>query len=1409
MTKKVNPSSSSPSSLEEVLITYLEAVESGSGPSQKELCERFPELADELREYIKAEQSLLHMAGPTVAEQSLTQVSIDTSKIVEPTDTNANSLTGSVDELVKLTTPSKYGRYRIEKLLGAGAMGTVYLAFDEKLERNVALKIPRRKLEKGSELAKRFDREAKSAAGLEHRNICAVHDVGEIDGIRYLAMSYVDGKRLSDILDTKQRMPTSSVVALVKKLALALQAAHDKSVVHRDLKPANLMIDTEDEPVLMDFGLALQGDREHEVRVTQHGAIIGTPAYMSPEQIDGSLAEVGPASDMFSLGVIFYELLTGQLPFKGGLSKVIHGVLYATPNKPSECVEGLDPALDRICMKMLSKNASDRYSSMQKLVNALDSVTTDNHDEAAVERRKTPTESSSYLTKIRAWLAITISCIALISFGAWLSIIAFKTEFGTVEIEIPDGIEGIQVQLAQKGEPIRVLDPNAGWEFSVAEGRYEVRHTGDQDRIQIDRNSLTVTRGETVRLRLTRKLQTSFGNLPLLERIEGQEGPVNALSLSPSNKWLVVAGIVDKRNGYIMLCDANGKTGPLISLPGRVTGEHIAWFDDHRFAIGTSVGGVIVVDCNLGRIVDGVRRYGKEQLEVATVPEKKLLAISNQTGDISVLDMIRGKLLIDQFDIEQRCRAMEFARRPEGTKLLVCGGHGRVYVRNLGTLKLRSFRFTGTQVHDLHVMNDAKRVIVAAADGTVELVDLEHGEVITKYLGHTSGVESIAVSPDEKLLVTGCVDGQVRLFELETGNGLYAGVGKRGMTKQIAINWDSGILYSGGGSYVTAAGEWKILDDPSILRWILPSGAGGEPSQPIDTLESTEPSDEKPVMNSESETAASTSTPTMPPAETEDAHVTASTFEQHMREAKRWLRELNPTQAYSELEKAIHLSPDSLIPRGYVALLAQGSHQDALAATQLDIARHLKLDPTIPESSYIARAMLRGYPKSSVPPLWEDGLAKLAHNFPNDWHVQHTVGLWNLRRGNRDEASKAFDLALSAAESPWETAAAKLGQVKLAVLSGRIENWHTWSKLLPKDQPNLANAEGRWLSAYEVHLMSEELRDLDDYVARLRLRTQAFNRVTIAYDSTKGVQYENSEYDINAAAFSPTGTRAALAPNNADSLYLWDPEYGLRSIGAGGEVRALAFLGDNERLLIGRPAGHIELLRLISGKPEATLPRIGKINGMAADAEGKRVAVSYRNARCAVWDITEPEPTNEQVFLPGNGWQLAFSPSGEYLAVGLQGQKVLVFDRQLEQVSSLESVSQARFTWLSDERICFGYAETNKIASYSPVTKNTAASIEVGSSAAVVFATHLATNVVLTGHLDGSIWAVDIGSGEHCRVARLPMCRFAHLSLSADHRYLLATGKRPKKNDGGACCAVFEMPAEFVADASAWVANKP
>ena len=1371
--------------LEEILVSYLEAVESGKNSSEQELYEKYPELAADLREYIEAERELLYRAGPTVEEESFLQASIDTSRIGTRTDTitNMKAVAGDCGEMRQI--PSQFGRYQIQKVLGSGAMGTVYLAFDEKLERLVALKLPNEQLEVGSELATRFEREARAAAGLQHRNICSVHDVGDLNGMHYLAMSYVDGEPLSDAYDSNSLIDHRVVCELVIKLARALQVAHDNAVIHRDLKPANVMIDTEGEPVIMDFGLALQVDREDEVRVTQNGTIIGTPAYMSPEQIDGKVEQVGPASDMFSLGVIFYELLTRQLPFQGGLSTVIHRILCKTPAKPSDVADGIDPALDKICMKMLAKKPADRFGSMEELACSLEAVLRKDPCDSGSTQHFMNSNGSGILS--RWWLGIAAVVMAIVSLGSWLSVIAYKTDFGTVEIEIPEGVEGIQVQLAQDGKPIRVLDPEAGWEFRVAEGLYEVRHTGDQDRFQIDHHSLTVTRDEVVRLRLTLKPKKRLKPLDALESIKTLNGPVNAVSLSPKRKWLIVAGIVDTRNGYIMICDSSGKPGQTIELPGRATGEHIAWFDDHRFAIGTSAGGVVIIDCNLSRIVDGVRTSGKARLEVATVPEKKLLAVSGESGNISIFDMIRGKLLVEQLELGQRCRAMEFARLSSGERILVAGGHSRIFVRNLSSGEQRAMRVAGTQIHDLRVLKEGKQALVATAAGTVELIDLANGKTVRKYLGHTSGVESISLSPDEKLVATGCIDGKVRFFEVETGRGLYEGVGTQGGTKHIAVDWPLGLVYAGGGSRVDASGEWVLADELAIARWQLPSEHLSRHSIP--------------VFNS---VLAEEDVAHAPPALQESTAIPAP-FEQHMQQANQWLEELNVVQAIAELEAAIEISPDSLIPRGYLALLATGSSQEELAFTQLNIARHLELDSSLAQSSYIARAMLVAYPDSSLPPKWEFALAKLAENFPSDWHVQHTFGLWQLKLGKLDSASQVFDVASSVADGPWEQAATKLAQLKLAVARGQIDNWHRWRSAMPKLE--LEPKAMWWLSAYELGCLSSDLEKLEDHVHRISLRPQAAEGVKLVYDASQGMQSENGEYNINAAAINKDGSFVALAPNSADRLYLWEPATGLRQITPGGEIRALAFQAETDRLLIGRPAGHVDILDVNYARVLKTLPRIGKVNGLTAAPRGQRIAVAYGNARCAVWDTASKELTY-QVLLPGSGWQLEFSRSGKYLAIGVEGQRLLIFDRQLEQQAMLESVSVARFTWLDDEQVCFGYAKTNKIAIYSVAEGQTTASIEVGQEPAVVLASTMSSKAVVSGHADGSIWASDVTNGEHRRVGKLPQIRFAHLSMSADGRYLLAAGRRQKRNDGGSCCVIFEMPVGFVTDPNKWIVDE-
>ena len=235
--------------------------------------------------------------------------------------------------------------------------------------RSVALKVPLFSADDGPDVLERFYREARAAATVRHPNVCPLFDIGELNGVPYLTMAFIEGKPLGDFV-ASQPITARQAAVLIRKLALALQEAHKVGVIHRDLKPGNIIIDRRGEPLIMDFGLARRSEKK-EARLTQEGMTLGTPSYMPPEQVSGKLDAMGPASDIYSLGVIFYELLAGRLPFEGDVMQVLAQVLMDEPPPPSKFTPSLDPQLEAICLKAMAKTPSDRYASMSEFAVAL------------------------------------------------------------------------------------------------------------------------------------------------------------------------------------------------------------------------------------------------------------------------------------------------------------------------------------------------------------------------------------------------------------------------------------------------------------------------------------------------------------------------------------------------------------------------------------------------------------------------------------------------------------------------------------------------------------------------------------------------------------------------------------------------------------------------------------------------------------------------------------------------------------------------------------------------------------------------------------------------------------------------------------------------------------------------------
>jgi serine/threonine protein kinase len=268
------------------------------------------------------------------------------------------------------TLPESFGRYKIIRLLGRGGMGSVYLALDSQLKRQVALKIPHVHAFDRPDVRVRFLREAEAAARFHHPSFCPIFDIGEVEGVPFLTMAFIEGKTLAETIERNRGCPLRQAADVARKLAVALTELHQQGIVHRDLKPANIMVDARGNLILMDFGLARWYEGFNSA-FTPTGAIIGTPAYMSPEQADGNSKDIGPRSDIYSLGVILYELLTGRRPFEGPVTKVLGMIASAEPAPPATHRPDIDPPLASICMKAMAKNSDDRYGSMEELASVL------------------------------------------------------------------------------------------------------------------------------------------------------------------------------------------------------------------------------------------------------------------------------------------------------------------------------------------------------------------------------------------------------------------------------------------------------------------------------------------------------------------------------------------------------------------------------------------------------------------------------------------------------------------------------------------------------------------------------------------------------------------------------------------------------------------------------------------------------------------------------------------------------------------------------------------------------------------------------------------------------------------------------------------------------------------------------
>ena len=257
--------------------------------------------------------------------------------------------------------------YKILEKIGGGGMGVVYKAEDTRLKRTVALKFLPPELTRDEEAKKRFIHEAEAASSLEHANICNIHEIGETDnGQMFIVMSSYEGETLKKKIE-KGPLKLKEALSIIIQIAEGLAKVHEKDIIHRDIKPANIFITNDGVVKILDFGLAKMSG---QTQLTQLGSTVGTAAYMSPEQVQG--VKIDKRTDIWSLGIVFYEMLTGELPFKGDYEQaVIFSVLNEEPEFLSKIRTDVPRQIEEIINKSLSKNPGKRFSNVTEIINAL------------------------------------------------------------------------------------------------------------------------------------------------------------------------------------------------------------------------------------------------------------------------------------------------------------------------------------------------------------------------------------------------------------------------------------------------------------------------------------------------------------------------------------------------------------------------------------------------------------------------------------------------------------------------------------------------------------------------------------------------------------------------------------------------------------------------------------------------------------------------------------------------------------------------------------------------------------------------------------------------------------------------------------------------------------------------------